>query len=199
MTWTISRAAATMPHTIPSTSGANAPATDTASAIGAANGSAMVETSVHGRDSRPDTSTMRPASHRLNELIASRLIAAAGGDITTNMSSRRPRSSGVRVPPPAEAGISAADHLVEELAQAGADGLLIGADLENGDRDDGGGEPRGPEHDAADRVPFDAALARRGPREQREIGEPPGRHGHAEQEAREEQRCRASCRGRPPR
>ena len=148
----------------------------------------------HGRVSRPENFTMRAASHRLSTLVMVASTAAAGGIAATRKSTSRsalvtPGSSSGR--PPA-CRFRRADSCVERVAQAGAEALGVDAEIGNGDDDDQRGENGGPDHQPARRIPFERGAAPpspTGPRQHREIAEPPGRNAGAGQKGEEEHRA----------
>ena len=82
-----------------------------------------------------------------------------------------------------EAGLQAEDG-VEQYSQRGSDGLHVGAVARQPGRDDERAEHGAPQHEASGRIPFETAAVSGRAAKQRQIAEPPGRHGDTRKERR---------------
>ena len=151
----------------------------------------MADRSGHGRRSRPETFTMRPASQRLNDVGDGRRAPPRPAAAPTTRKSisrlgvRRGREFGVwpwRL-----------QHALERAAQRGPEALLVGAEVQHARR-----SRRSAPMIAAQNTRWPtgyhsmspAAVGRDRPRQQREIAEPPGRQADADQERDEEEDSR---------
>ena len=166
----------------------------------------MAARSGHGRRSRPDTVTIAAGEPEVDDVgdggRARPPPAACTSDQEVDQAARsRCRPASPRRPTAAAA--LQAQHALEGRCAAPAR-KLSSSSAEIRDRRRSPRRramQRGPDHQPADRIPFEAVRRAVGDRarQQREIAEPPGRQADADQEGDEEERRRRRPQARPRR
>ena len=154
----------------------------------------MAARSGQGRRSRPDSFTTRPAKPQIDDV-----------DHGRQHRRRRRHDADEDVDQPSHgdaigAGLRGGraglwvdgQHAFEPAPQRRAEAVFVEAERRDGSDHDQRADDRGPQCEAADRVPVQSfAAIGQWPREQGQVAEPPGRQSDPEQESGEEEAPRA--------